>query len=109
MSVARPCPVEQRQRLSLARALVRHPRLLILDDATSAVDPEVETRILSAMRRKGEGRTLVLIAYRKATIALADEVMFLRDGQVIDRGTHDDLLARNPDYARLVNAYEVPS
>lgn len=99
----------QRQRLSLARALVRHPRLLILDDATSAVDPEVETRILSAMRRKGEGRTLVLIAYRKATIALADEVMFLRDGQVIDRGTHDDLLARNPDYARLVNAYEVPS
>ncbi|HET6167121.1 MAG TPA: ABC transporter ATP-binding protein [Marmoricola sp.] len=97
----------QRQRLSLARALVRRPRLLILDDATSAVDPEVEARILSAMRSGAtSGSTLVLIAYRKATIALADEVLFLDDGRIADRGSHSDLLARNPAYAHLVNAYE---
>jgi ATP-binding cassette subfamily B protein len=98
----------QRQRLSLARALVRHPRLLVLDDATSAVDPEVEARILAAMRRShGEGAaTLLLIAYRKATISLADEVLFLAGGRIADRGTHTELLARNPDYAHLVNAYE---
>jgi ABC-type multidrug transport system fused ATPase/permease subunit len=97
----------QRQRLSLARALVRRPRLLILDDATSAVDPEVEGRILAGMRRgAATGSTLVLIAYRKATIALADEVLFLDDGRIADRGSHAELLARNPAYAHLVNAYE---
>ena len=96
----------QRQRLSLARALVRRPRLLVLDDATSAVDPEVEARILAAMRRRGGDSTLLLIAYRKATIALADEVLFLDGGRIADRGTHQELLDRNPAYARLVNAYE---
>jgi ABC-type multidrug transport system fused ATPase/permease subunit len=96
----------QRQRLSLARALVRHPRLLVLDDATSAVDPEVEGRILAGMRRRGGDSTLLLIAYRKATIALADEVLFLEGGRIADRGTHDDLIVRNPAYATLVNAYQ---
>jgi ATP-binding cassette subfamily B protein len=96
----------QRQRLSLARALVRRPRLLVLDDATSAVDPEVEARILEAMRRRGGDSTLLLIAYRKATIGLADEVLFLDGGRIADRGTHRELLARNPAYAILVNAYE---
>jgi ABC-type multidrug transport system fused ATPase/permease subunit len=96
----------QRQRLSLARALVRRPRLLVLDDATSAVDPEVEARILAAMRQRGGGSTMLVIAYRKATISLADEVLFLEDGRIVDRGTHQQLLVRNPDYATLVNAYE---
>jgi ABC-type multidrug transport system fused ATPase/permease subunit len=96
----------QRQRISLARALVRRPRLLILDDATSAVDPEVEARILAALRETRTGCTLVVVAYRKATIGLADEVLYLRDGQIVDRGTHAELLARNPAYADLVNAYE---
>ena len=96
----------QRQRLSLARALVRRPRLLILDDATSAVDPEVEARILAGMRRTDDSSTLVLIAYRKATIGLADEVLYLADGRIADRGPHAELLDRNPAYARLVNAYE---
>jgi ABC-type multidrug transport system fused ATPase/permease subunit len=107
----------QRQRLSLARALVRRPRLLVMDDATSAVDPEVESRILAALSRglgeadpdraTGSDRaTVVVVAYRKATIGLADEVLFLEGGRIADRGTHDDLLARNPAYADLVNAYE---
>jgi ABC-type multidrug transport system fused ATPase/permease subunit len=96
----------QRQRLSLARALIRRPRLLVLDDATSAVDPEVEARILAAMRERGGETTMLLIAYRKATIALADEVLFLDGGRIADRGTHQELLQRNPAYATLVNAYE---
>ncbi|GAA4366376.1 ABC transporter ATP-binding protein [Nocardioides caricicola] len=97
----------QRQRISLARALVREPRLLILDDATSAVDPEVEARILEALRSGTHDTTLVVVAYRKATIALADEVVHLEDGRVADRGTHAELLERSPAYANLVNAYEV--
>jgi ABC-type multidrug transport system fused ATPase/permease subunit len=97
----------QRQRISLARALVRRPRLLILDDATSAVDPEVEARILATLRDGGaEDTTLVVVAYRKATIGLADEVVHLDQGRVADRGTHSELLDRSPAYARLVNAYE---
>lgn len=96
----------QRQRISLARALVRRPRLLVLDDATSAVDPEVEARILSALRDGETDATLVVVAYRKATIALADEVVHLEGGRVVDRGTHAELLARSASYARLVNAYE---
>ncbi|WP_028658785.1 ABC transporter ATP-binding protein [Nocardioides insulae] len=106
----------QRQRISLARALVRRPRVLILDDATSAVDPEVEQRILAALRAAtasaapaGDGAsatTVVVVAYRKATIALADEVVHLEHGRITDRGTHADLLTRDPSYAALVNAYE---
>jgi ABC-type multidrug transport system fused ATPase/permease subunit len=96
----------QRQRLSLARALVRRPRLLVMDDATSAVDPEVEARILAALRTGADDSSVVVVAYRKATIALADEVVFLKDGHVDDQGTHADLLVRNPGYADLVNAYE---
>jgi ABC-type multidrug transport system fused ATPase/permease subunit len=79
---------------------------LILDDATSAVDPEVEARILGALRGRAGGASLVVVAYRKATIGLADEVVYLAGGRVADRGPHAELLARNPAYARLVNAYE---
>ena len=100
----------QRQRLSLARALVRNPRLLVMDDATSAVDPEVEQRILRALAAHtadGEGPTVLVVAYRKATIALADEVVFLDDGVIADRGSHDELIARSSDYRNLVNAYDL--
>ncbi|MCH1868302.1 ABC transporter ATP-binding protein/permease [Nocardioides sp. CFH 31398] len=98
----------QRQRIALARALVRRPRLLVLDDATSAVDPEVEGRILAALRGAEDeaGATLLVVAYRKATIALADEVLHLEGGRVVGRGTHAELLATSPSYARLVNAYD---
>ena len=94
----------QRQRLALARAVVRRPRLLVLDDATSAVDPQVEQRILAGLRG-GDG-TVVVVAYRRATIALADEVVFLEHGRVSARGTHAELLERSPGYRDLVTAYE---
>ncbi|MDN5746232.1 MAG: ABC transporter ATP-binding protein/permease, partial [Nocardioidaceae bacterium] len=99
----------QRQRIALARALARRPRLLVLDDATSAVDPEVESRILAGIGSDSSTSaetTLVVVAYRKATIGLADEVLFLSQGRIVDRGPHDRLVRTNPDYARLVNAYE---
>jgi ATP-binding cassette subfamily B protein len=100
----------QRQRLALARAVVRKPRLLVLDDATSAVDPSVEARILDALRSGGGGTTdepatVVVIAYRQATIALADEVVWLEQGRALARGTHEELLAAVPGYAALVRAY----
>ncbi|MGY1803947.1 ABC transporter ATP-binding protein [Blastococcus sp. SYSU D00922] len=95
----------QRQRLALARAVVRRPRLLVLDDATSAVDPAVEARILDALRGTDEPSTVVVIAYRQATISLADEVVWLEHGQVLARGTHEQLLDEVPGYAALVRAY----
>jgi ATP-binding cassette, subfamily B, bacterial len=99
----------QRQRLALARALVRRPRLLVMDDATSAVDPEVEQRILGALAAhtsETDGPSVVVVAYRKATIALADEVVFIADGRVADRGTHAELIARSDAYRLLVDAYD---
>jgi ABC-type multidrug transport system fused ATPase/permease subunit len=100
----------QRQRLALARALVRRPRLLVLDDATSSVDSQVEARILQGIRenqQSGEGAsTVVVVAYRKATISLADEVVYMEHGRVIDRGPHAELLERSEGYRNLVNAYE---
>ncbi|MBB5077178.1 ABC-type multidrug transport system fused ATPase/permease subunit [Nonomuraea endophytica] len=96
----------QRQRVALARAIVRRPRLLILDDATSSVDPQVEAKILYGLRDSAESSTTVVVAYRMATIALADEVVFLERGRVADRGTHEELLARCEGYRNLVTAYE---
>lgn len=100
----------QRQRIALARALVRRPRLLILDDATSAVDPQVEARILAGLRTAVQGAeaatTVLVIAYRKATISLADEVLFLDEGRIVDQGTHLELQERSAAYRDLVDAYE---
>ncbi len=96
----------QRQRLALARAVVRRPRLLVLDDATSSVDPSVEQRILAGLRDAGLPSTVVVVAYRRATIALADEVVFVEEGRVSARGSHEELLATSIGYQDLVHAYE---
>jgi ABC-type multidrug transport system fused ATPase/permease subunit len=96
----------QRQRLALARAVVRRPRLLILDDATSAVDPQIEAQILAGLRDTDLAATVVVVAYRRATIELADEVVYLERGTVSDRGTHAELLERSAGYRSLVTAYE---
>ncbi|MBX6167495.1 MAG: ABC transporter ATP-binding protein [Thermobispora bispora] len=95
----------QRQRIALARALVRRPRLLILDDATSSVDPQVEQRILHGLREGTPDSTVIVVAYRMATIALADEVVYLEQGKVVAQGTHEELLAGCPGYRDLVTAY----
>ncbi|HVE99514.1 MAG TPA: ABC transporter ATP-binding protein [Mycobacteriales bacterium] len=96
----------QRQRIALARALVRRPRLLVLDDATSSVDPSVEAAILHGLRDAELPSTVVVVAYRQATIALADEVVYVHAGRIVDRGSHAELLLRQPGYARLVTAYD---
>ncbi|MEV5753347.1 ABC transporter ATP-binding protein [Actinoallomurus sp. NPDC052308] len=94
----------QRQRLALARALVRRPRLLVLDDATSSVDPQVEARILDGLR--DSAATVVVVAYRKATIELADDVVYIERGRVVAQGPHKELLERSAGYRDLVTAYE---
>nr|WP_198586793.1 ABC transporter ATP-binding protein [Glycomyces xiaoerkulensis] len=96
----------QRQRLTLARALAGSPRLLLLDDATSAVDPKVESRILAGLKNSSDSASVLVVAYRRATIALADEVVFLEGGRITARGTHRELLERHRPYADLVTAYE---
>jgi ABC-type multidrug transport system fused ATPase/permease subunit len=94
----------QRQRLALTRALLRRPRVLVLDDATSAVDPVIEAGILRDLRTSLATSTLV-VAHRISTIELADEVAFLDGGTIVARGSHAALLASSPDYVRLVQAY----
>lgn len=95
----------QRQRVALARAIWRSPRLLVLDDATSAVDPSVEQAILAGLREARGGMTVLVVAYRMATILLADSVVYVENGEVVDRGTHSELVARCTGYADLVHAY----
>jgi ATP-binding cassette subfamily B protein len=96
----------QRQRVALARALVRRPRVLVLDDATSALDPSVEAAILRRLREAELPSTVVLVAYRRASIVLADEVAYVEDGRIVAQGSHRELLAREPGYAALLTAYE---
>ena len=92
----------QRQRLALARALLADPKVLVLDDATSAIDVAVEQRIHDAIRRRQANRTTILIAHRLSTIALADRVLFMDDGRIIASGRHHDLLANDPRYAAIL-------
>ncbi|CAN5209137.1 ABC transporter ATP-binding protein [soil metagenome] len=99
----------QRQRLALARALVRRPRLLILDDATSSVDTRIEAAILRGLQEAELPSTILVVAYRGATIALADEIVFVQAGEIQARGSHDELLLALPAYARLVHAYDDPA
>jgi len=95
----------QRQRLALARAILADPRVLVLDDATSAVDPSKEHEIREAMATVMRGRTTIVIAHRPGTIALADTVVLLDGGRVAEVGTHDDLLLRSERYRAVLAAY----
>jgi ATP-binding cassette subfamily B protein len=91
----------QRQRLAIARAIVRDPRVLILDDATSSVDATTEAQIKAALRELMRDRTTFIIGHRLSTIALADEIVVLEDGRVAARGTHDELLERSDLYREI--------
>ena len=92
----------QRQRLAIARAIVANPRILVLDDATSAVDASTEREIKLALRTVMEGRTTIVIAHRLSTIALADEIIVLQDGHMSARGTHEQLLEVSALYREIV-------
>ncbi len=91
----------QKQRTAIARAILRQPKILILDDALANVDTDTEERILNGLRDVMRERTTVLVAHRISTIKMADQIVVLRDGRIIERGTHDDLLAMNGYYADL--------
>jgi ABC-type multidrug transport system fused ATPase/permease subunit len=92
----------QRQRLTIARALLRNPEILILDEATSALDSESEKLVQSALAELMKNRTAIVIAHRLSTVQHADEIIVLRAGQIIERGTHESLLVLNGEYRKLV-------
>jgi ATP-binding cassette subfamily B protein len=92
----------QRQRIAIARAILADPRVLILDDATSAVDPTKEHEIRAALEEVTHGRTTIIIGHRPATIALADRVILIDHGQVVDQGTHDELCQRSALYRAVL-------
>ena len=96
----------QRQRVALARALITNPRLLLLDDATSAIDPRLEAEIHAALREIMRGRTTLIIAHRRSTLNLADRIVVLDQGRVADSGTHEELSERCPLYGQLITGPE---
>ena len=99
----------QRQRIAIARALVSDPSVLVLDDATSAVDPSKEHEIRAAMETVMAGRTTIVIAHRPGTIAMADRVVLIDAGKVAASGTHDELLATNTRYREVLAAAQAPA
>jgi len=92
----------QKQRISIARALLKDAPILILDDAVSAVDTETEHNIISALRRERKGKTTILIAHRVSTVEGLDRIVYLDDGELVDVGTHAELLTRCTEYSRMV-------
>ena len=96
----------QRQLISFARALLADPRILILDEATSSVDAESERRIERAMEVLFSGRTSIIVAHRLSTVRYADEIVVVDDGRIVERGTHDELVAAGGRYAGLYRDWE---
>ena len=94
----------QKQLLTIARAILADPKILILDEATSSVDTRTETRIQKAMDNLMKGRTSFVIAHRLSTIRDADLILVMKDGDIVEQGTHEELLLKNGFYAELYNS-----
>jgi ATP-binding cassette subfamily B protein len=97
----------QRQRIAIARAFLTDPRVLILDDSTSAIDSATEDRIQAAMHKVAQGRTTFLITHRLSQIRWADRILVLRRGELVDQGTHDELIRRCEAYRRIFSRYDI--
>ena len=97
----------ERQRLTIARAVLKNPPILILDEATSSLDTESERLVQDAINNLMEDRTSIVIAHRLSTVRHADEILVLQKGEIAERGTHEQLLALNGIYKRLVDMQEV--
>lgn len=97
----------QRQRVSIARAILKNPPILILDEATSALDTESERLVQEALERLMKSRTTIAIAHRLSTIKNADEIYVMKEGEIVERGTHDELLERDGYYKKLTEMQNV--
>ena len=96
----------QRQRLALARAVITSPKVLLLDDTTSALDPLTESKVMGNLRRELGETTVVAVSSRPSIIALSDEVIFVADGGIVDQRPHQELLVLSAPYRQLMQAYE---
>lgn len=97
----------QKQRAAIARALVRRPPILLFDDALSAVDTRTEATILANLRRQFGQRTVVIVSHRLSAVQDADQILVLDEGRVLERGTHDDLVASGGVYAALARKQQL--
>jgi ABC-type multidrug transport system fused ATPase/permease subunit len=95
----------QRQLVALARVLIQNPRIFILDEATASVDPLTEALIQEGLDTVLQGRTSIVVAHRLSTIKNADRIIVLREGEIIEEGSHDSLMASGGHYAELYNTY----
>jgi len=93
----------QKQRTAIARALIRNPRILVLDDALSSVDTQTEDKILNHLREVMQGRTTIFISHRVSTVRNADRIAVLHSGRIVELGTHEELISRNGYYSDLYN------
>jgi ATP-binding cassette subfamily B protein len=96
----------EKQRLAIARAVLHDPRILILDEATSQVDVETEKQIQEGIARLVKGRTTFAIAHRLSTLKNADRLLVLKEGEVAEQGTHDELMEKEGEFHRLVQTYQ---